>query len=83
MSKTQLLFDSNLIEEKTKNSQENLKKRNLGQFFTTNCDYILQGFEEFVKGKKITDPFAGNQDLLKLLRIIMRKQKLLINIIRN
>ena len=68
MSKTQLLFDSNLIEEKTKNSQENLKKRNLGQFFTTNCDYILQGFEEFVKGKKITDPFAGNQDLLNWVK---------------
>jgi len=41
-----------------------LKKRNLGQFFTTNSDYILRGFNEFVKGKDITDPFAGNQDLL-------------------
>ncbi len=40
------------------------KKRNLGQFFTTNSDYILQGFSGFVKGKEITDPFAGNQDLL-------------------
>jgi len=40
------------------------KKRNLGQFFTTNSDYILQGFQEFVKNKNITDPFAGNQDLL-------------------
>jgi len=41
-----------------------IKKRNLGQFFTTNSDYILQGLEEFVKNKDITDPFAGNQDLL-------------------
>ncbi|HAI73870.1 MAG TPA: hypothetical protein DCS28_01270 [Candidatus Moranbacteria bacterium] len=40
------------------------KKRNLGQFFTTNSDYILQGFGEFVDGKNIIDPFAGNQDLL-------------------
>ncbi len=40
------------------------KKRNLGQFFTTNSDYILQGFSDFVKNKEITDPFAGNQDLL-------------------
>ncbi|MFH1564560.1 MAG: hypothetical protein ABIC82_01795 [bacterium] len=40
------------------------KKRNLGQFFTTNSDYILQGFGEFVKNKEISDPFAGNQDLL-------------------
>ncbi|MFA5051419.1 MAG: hypothetical protein WC499_04910 [Patescibacteria group bacterium] len=41
-----------------------IKKRNLGQFFTTNSDCILQGFGEFVKNKEITDPFAGNQDLL-------------------
>ena len=40
------------------------KKRSLGQFFTTNSDYILQGFSGFVKNKEITDPFAGNRDLL-------------------
>lgn len=40
------------------------KKRDLGQFFTTNSDYILQGLNDFVKDKEITDPFAGNQDLL-------------------
>lgn len=39
-------------------------KKQLGQFFTTNSSYILQGFESFVKNKKISDPFAGNQDLL-------------------
>ena len=39
-------------------------KQNLGQFFTTNSDYILQGFEPFVENKNVTDPFAGNQDLL-------------------
>lgn len=41
------------------------KKRDLGQFFTTNSDYILQGLNNFVKNKEITDPFAGNQDLLR------------------
>jgi hypothetical protein len=40
-------------------------KRQFGQFFTTNSDYILQGFEGFVKNKEVTDPFAGNQDLIK------------------
>lgn len=40
-------------------------KKQFGQFFTTNSDYILQGFEKFVKNKKIIDPFAGNQDLIK------------------
>ncbi len=43
---------------------KNIKKRNLGQFFTTNSDNILQGFQEFVKDKNIIDPFAGNKDLL-------------------
>jgi len=40
-------------------------KKQFGQFFTTNSDYILQGFEKFVKNKEIIDPFAGNQDLIK------------------
>ena len=43
-------------------------KRQFGQFFTTNSDYILQGFEGFVKNKEVTDPFAGNQDLIKWVR---------------
>ena len=45
-----------------------IKKRNLGQFFTTNSDYILQGFSNFVKNKEIADPFAGNQDLLNWVK---------------
>lgn len=40
------------------------KKRNLGQFFTTNSDSILERFGVFVQNKEVTDPFAGNQDLL-------------------
>ena len=43
-------------------------KKQFGQFFTTNSDYILRGFEEFVRNKEITDPFAGNQDLIKWVR---------------
>lgn len=40
-------------------------KKQLGQFFTVNSDYIMQDFEEFVKGKEVYDPFAGNQDLMR------------------
>ena len=40
-------------------------KRDLGQFFTTNSDYILQGLEPFVAGKVVLDPFAGNGHLLR------------------
>jgi hypothetical protein len=39
-------------------------KKQFGQFFTTNSDYILQGLEKFVVGKEVADPFAGNQDLI-------------------
>ena len=42
----------------------NQHKKNLGQFFTANNSYILQGLEEFVANKNVVDPFAGNQDLL-------------------
>lgn len=42
-----------------------MKKKQLGQFFTTNADYILQGFESTINGKKVTDPFAGSRDLMK------------------
>ncbi|KPJ55567.1 hypothetical protein AMJ49_06850 [Parcubacteria bacterium DG_74_2] len=40
-------------------------KKQFGQFFTTNSDYILQGLERFVGNKEVTDPFAGKQDLIK------------------
>lgn len=40
-------------------------KKDLGQFFTTNSDHILQGFEDTVKGKVVMDPFAGGGDLLQ------------------
>lgn len=39
------------------------KKQN-GQFFTTNSDYILKGFSKYIKNKIATDPFAGNKDLI-------------------
>jgi len=40
------------------------KKRLNGQFFTTNSNYILEGFSKYIKNKNITDPFAGNKDLV-------------------
>ena len=39
-------------------------KKQLGQFFTTNSDYILDGLQNYIKGKNVTDPFAGSQDLM-------------------
>lgn len=40
-----------------------MSKKQLGQFFTTNSDYILAGLEKFIAGKEVTDPFAGGGDL--------------------
>ncbi len=42
-----------------------IKKKQLGQFFTINSDYILRGLGKFIKGKNVSDPFAGAGDLLE------------------
>ncbi len=41
-----------------------MTKKQLGQFFTVNSDYILQGLEKYLYKKRVTDPFAGNKDLM-------------------
>ncbi|MEK7077123.1 MAG: hypothetical protein AAB967_02730, partial [Patescibacteria group bacterium] len=40
-------------------------KKQLGQFFTKNADYILNNLAKYVRGKNVADPFAGNGDLMK------------------
>jgi hypothetical protein len=42
-----------------------VNKKQLGQFFTKESDYILKGFDKYIKNKNVTDPFAGNGDLIK------------------
>jgi len=51
-----------MFENNTFNISEH--KKQFGQFFTSNAEIILQGFEKFVENKNITDPFAGNADLI-------------------
>jgi hypothetical protein len=41
-----------------------MNKKQLGQFFTTNSDYILRDLEKHVKDKEVVDPFAGSGDLI-------------------
>jgi len=41
------------------------KNQTLGQFNTTNADFILKGCEKYVKGKDVIDPCAGDGDLLE------------------
>ncbi|MFH0969081.1 MAG: hypothetical protein V1804_01090 [Patescibacteria group bacterium] len=42
-----------------------LKKKQLGQFFTKNAEYILKNLGKYIKGKNAVDPFAGNGDLIE------------------
>lgn len=42
-----------------------MPKKELGQFNTTKKDYILSGFEPYIKNKSWIDPYAGNGDLLE------------------
>ena len=44
------------------------KKSKLGQFFTTNYEYILQGFQKPDINNIILEPFVGNGDLIKWLK---------------
>lgn len=65
------------LQIKTKTSSEKAKickktniqkKQILGQFYTTNQDYILQGMNIPENIKHIIEPFAGNGDLLKFIK---------------
>jgi len=41
-----------------------MRKKEFGQFFTRNVEYIFQGLDKYAKGKNVSDPFAGAQDLM-------------------
>lgn len=45
-------------------------KKNLGQFFTTNYEYILQNFSIPDDILNIIEPFSGNCDLIKFIKDI-------------
>jgi len=42
-----------------------MNKRQLGQFFTKESNYILQGLKKYISGKSVIDPFAGDGDLIE------------------
>jgi len=49
------------------NTKKYSKKQNLGQFYTTNYNYILQNMSVPEGISDIVEPFAGNGDLLQFL----------------
>ena len=54
--------------DKAKICKKTNTKQILGQFYTTNQDYILQGMNIPENIKHIIEPFAGNGDLLKFIK---------------
>ena len=60
--------DKKIKKETEKKSNKDIKK-NLGQFYTTNYDYILQNMSIPIDVKNIIEPFAGKGDLLKFINI--------------
>lgn len=49
-------------------AQDSSNKKELGQFYTTNQEYILQGFKIPVNIRHIIEPFAGNGDLINFVK---------------
>lgn len=58
--------NTNNTENKEKNI--NISKKQLGQFYTTNYNYILSNMEIPSGVKTIIEPFVGNGDLLKFIK---------------
>ena len=51
----------------TQSNKKKETKQKLGQFYTTNYEYILQGLNIPPEVKTIIEPFAGNGDLLQFI----------------
>jgi len=75
MNKKQIINDNNenniidnINEEKINKKKDNINKKTLGQFYTTNHIYILQGMKIPDNIKDIIEPFTGNGDLISFIK---------------
>ncbi|ARF10358.1 DNA or RNA methylase [Hokovirus HKV1] len=66
-NKNILLTKEQKIEKTVNTKKEKTQKQNLGQFYTTNQDYILQGLFIPDNIENIIEPFTGNGDLLNFI----------------
>lgn len=57
-----------MVKLNTTTSSQSVNKSKLGQFYTTNYDYILQNMNIPNNIKNIIEPFAGNCDLLNFIK---------------
>lgn len=63
--KIKYLFSNNIEKQTT---EPTMNKSQLGQFYTTNYEYILSNMEIPNNVKTIIEPFVGNGDLLKFIK---------------
>ena len=59
--------DENIIPIQINEKKNKLSKQMLGQFYTTNHEYILQGMKIPNNIKNIIEPFTGNGDLITFI----------------
>ena len=62
------------------NKENKISKKVLGQFYTTNHEYILQGIKIPDNIKNIIEPFTGNGDLITFIESEQEKNKVKYNI---
>jgi hypothetical protein len=67
---------SNVIEHVSTEIVNKVQKKNKGQFYTVNVNYILEGFNP--PTTNVIEPFAGKGDLLKWVESFNHAQKLAI-----
>lgn len=63
-----IIINKKLISNNSKTNLINMSKKQLGQFYTTNYEYILSNIEIPNNIKTIIEPFVGNGDLLKFIK---------------
>ena len=65
-----IIINKKLISHNTENNLLNshMSKKQLGQFYTTNYEYILSNMKIPNNVKTIVEPFVGNGDLLKFIK---------------
>ena len=66
--------------ENKENKENKISKKVLGQFYTTNHEYILQGIKIPDNIKNIIEPFTGNGDLITFIESEQEKNKVKYNI---
>jgi hypothetical protein len=75
-----IIVDMNNLEITNNDNKKKLSKQTLGQFYTTNHEYILQGMNIPNNIVNIIEPFTGNGDLITFIEKEQEKNNVKYNI---